>query len=116
MTYTNLLGLHVDMWDNPIESLGTFISFLKVGHLRYRCWEASGRARAAFQQLSPEIKACLEASNTPPSGIVSWSIYMIGHTESTASPRILICSTEPKTRKAIWKLIKESKIMKSTRA
>jgi hypothetical protein len=36
---------------------------------------------------------------------------MIGHNESNASPKILICSTDSKTRKDIRKLIKDSKIM-----
>ncbi len=112
MSFANLLGRRADKWDNPTESLGTFIGIPKIGHLRYRCWEAGGKARAAFQQLSPEIKELLEASGIPPPETVSWSIYMIGHTENTASPKILICSTEAKTRKAIRKLIKDSKIVR----
>lgn len=109
MSFSNLLRHRTGKWDNPVESLGPYIGLLNAA--RYQCWEASGKAREAFQQLSPEIKELLEASNIPPGETVSWSIYMVGRTEQTASPKVLICSTEKKTRKHILKLIKESKIM-----
>lgn len=109
MSFSNLLRHRTGKWDNPVESLGPYIGLLSAA--RYQCWEASGKAREAFQQLSPEIKELLEASNIPPGETVTWSIYMVGRTEQTASPKVLICSTEKKTRKHILKLIKESKIM-----
>ncbi|KAF4964630.1 hypothetical protein FSARC_7472 [Fusarium sarcochroum] len=109
MPFSKILGLHADKWNNPEDSIGTFIGYLRGG--QYRCWEAAGPAQQAFGQLSPDVKECLETSNIPPADIISWSIYMIGHNEETAAPKLFICSTDLKTRKHIRKLIKDSKIM-----
>ncbi|KAF5974752.1 peptidase (PNG1) [Fusarium bulbicola] len=109
MPFSRILSLQDDKWNNPEDSMGTFIGYLRGG--RYRCWEAVGPARLAFSELSPDIKRCLETSSIPPADIVSWSIYMVGHTEENAAPKILICSTDSKTRKKMRKLIRDSKIM-----
>ncbi|KAG5799028.1 hypothetical protein H9Q69_001969 [Fusarium xylarioides] len=109
MPFPRILRLKDDKWNNPEDSIGTFIGYLRGG--RYRCWEAAGPARLAFRELSPDIKDFLETSGIPPSDIVSWSIYMIGHDERNAAPKLLICSTDAKTRKNIRQLIKDSRIM-----
>ncbi|KAF5676876.1 hypothetical protein FDENT_9390 [Fusarium denticulatum] len=109
MPFPRILRLQDNKWNNPEDSIGTFIGYLRGG--RYRCWEATGPARQAFRELSPDIKDFLETSGIPPSDIVSWSIYMIGHNERNAAPKLLICSTDAKTRKNIRQLIKDSKIM-----
>ncbi|KAF4947996.1 hypothetical protein FGADI_9991 [Fusarium gaditjirri] len=109
MPFPRILRLQDDKWNNPEDSIGTFIGYLRGG--RYRCWEAAGPARLAFRELSPEIKDFLETSSIPPTDIVSWSIYMVGHNEKNAAPKLLICSTDSKTRKNIRQLIKDSKIM-----
>ena len=98
-------------WDQPRESIGTFIGYLHGRGRRYSCWEAKGQAREAFDKLRCEIKECLQASNAPASDIVTWSIYMVGRTEDTASPKVLICSTDQKCRKRIRGIIKDSTIM-----
>ncbi|KAF5643226.1 hypothetical protein F52700_2942 [Fusarium sp. NRRL 52700] len=109
MPLPRILRLQDDKWNNPEDSIGTFIGYLRGG--RYRCWEAAGPARQAFRELSPDIKDFLETSSIPPTDIVSWSIYMIGHNERNAAPKLLICSTDAKTRKTIRQLIKDSRIM-----
>ncbi|KAF5574606.1 hypothetical protein FPCIR_13518 [Fusarium pseudocircinatum] len=109
MPFPRILRLQDDKWNNPEDSIGTFIGYLRGG--RYRCWEATGPARESFRELSPDIKDFLETSGIPPSDTVSWSIYMIGHNERNAAPKLLICSTDAKTRKTIRQLIKDSKIM-----
>ncbi|KAF5977730.1 hypothetical protein FCOIX_6327 [Fusarium coicis] len=109
MPLPRILRLQDDKWDNPEDSIGTFIGYLRGG--RYSCWEAAGPARQAFKELSPDIKDFLETSSIPPTDIVSWSMYMIGHNERNAAPKLLICSTDTKTRKNIRQLIKDSKIM-----
>ncbi|KAF5567978.1 hypothetical protein FNAPI_382 [Fusarium napiforme] len=109
MPLPNILRLKEDKWNNPEDSIGTFIGYLRDG--RYSCWEAAGPARQAFRELSPDIKDFLETSSIPPTEIVSWSMYMIGHNERNAAPKLLICSTDAKTRKNIRQLIKDSKIM-----
>ncbi|KAF5546668.1 n-glycanase [Fusarium mexicanum] len=106
MPFSRILSLQDDKWNNPEDSIGTFIGYLRGG--RYRCWEAVGPARLAFSELSPDIKNCLETSSIPPADIVSWSVYMVGHTEENAAPKILICSTDSKTRKKMRKLIRDS--------
>ncbi|KAF5646682.1 uncharacterized protein FTJAE_1972 [Fusarium tjaetaba] len=109
MPLPNILRLKEGKWDNPEDSIGTFIGYLRGG--RYSCWEAAGPARQAFRELSPDIKDFLETSSIPPTEIVSWSMYMIGHNERNAAPKLLICSTDAKTRKNIRQLIKDSNIM-----
>jgi hypothetical protein len=107
---SSLLSRSKSKWDDAGESLGTFIG--RFPGTRYQCWEAKGKAREAFNKLSSEIKECLQASNTTPAAdIVTWSIYMIGKTENTASPKVLICSTDQKDRKRVRRIIKEGKIM-----
>ncbi|KAF4500518.1 PNG1- with de-N-glycosylation function (N-glycanase) [Fusarium agapanthi] len=109
MPFSRILRLQHDKWNNPEDSIGTFIGYLRGG--RYRCWEAVGPARLAFSELSPDIKNCLETSSIPPTDTVSWSIYMVGHTEEHAAPKILICSTDLKTRKNIRKLIRDKALL-----
>ncbi|KAF5705670.1 hypothetical protein FMUND_11976 [Fusarium mundagurra] len=109
MPLPRILRLQDGKWNNPEDSIGTFIGYLRDG--RYSCWEAAGPARLAFRELSPAIKHLLETSNISPTDIVSWSMYMVGHNERTAAPKLLICSTDAKTRKNIRQLIKDSGIM-----
>ncbi|CVK97856.1 uncharacterized protein FPRN_10744 [Fusarium proliferatum] len=109
MPLPRILRLQDDRWENPEDSIGTFIGYLSGG--RYRCWEAAGPARQAFRELSPDIKDFLETSSIPPTDIVSWSMYMIGHNERNAAPKVLICSTDAKARKKIRQLIRDSRIM-----
>ncbi|KAG4282452.1 hypothetical protein FPRO06_09125 [Fusarium proliferatum] len=109
MPLPSILKLKDDKWDNPEESIGTLIGYLPG--TRYLCWEAAGPARLAFRELGPDIKDLLETSNIPPADIVSWSIYMVGRNERNAAPKLLICSTDCKTRKNIRQLIKDSRIV-----
>jgi len=96
-------------WHSPEESLGAFVGPLHGG--RYKCWEAAGRARAVFANLSAEIKEYLEASTISTCDIISWSMYMIGRTPETAAPKVLICSINSKIRRSIRKSIEYSGIM-----
>ncbi|SPJ78355.1 uncharacterized protein FTOL_06744 [Fusarium torulosum] len=96
-------------WDCPTESLGALVGPLHGG--RYQCWEAAGKARQVFTQLSTEIKEYLEASTISTCDIISWSMYMIGRTPDKAAPKVLICSTNSKVRKSIRKSIEYSGIM-----
>ncbi|KAF5654133.1 peptidase (PNG1) [Fusarium sp. NRRL 25303] len=109
MPLPSILKLKDDKWDNPEESIGTLIGYLPG--TRYLCWEAAGPARLAFRELGPDIKDLLETSNITPADIVSWSIYMVGRNERNAAPKLLICSTDCKTRKNIRQLIKDSRIV-----
>ncbi|KAH7188059.1 uncharacterized protein B0J16DRAFT_396216 [Fusarium flagelliforme] len=104
-----VIQLQPATWDSPEESLGALVGPLHGG--RYKCWEAAGRARAVFTDLSAEIKGYLEASTISTCDIISWSMYMIGRTAETAAPKVLICSINSKVRKSIRKSIEYSGIM-----
>ncbi|KAF5611472.1 PNG1 with de-n-glycosylation function (n-glycanase) [Fusarium subglutinans] len=94
-------------WPEPELSIGRCIG--KVG--REICWVAKGPARDAFAALAPKIKAYLERSVEPVSSWVTWSIYMFGKSESSASPAILFCCEVVAHRKQVRNAIKDSGIL-----
>ncbi|KAF5228969.1 hypothetical protein FANTH_14367 [Fusarium anthophilum] len=94
-------------WPEPELSIGRCIG--KVG--RELCWVAKGPARDAFAALAPKIKAYLERSVEPVSSWVTWSIYMFGKSESSASPAILFCCEVVAHRKQVRNAIKDSGIL-----
>lgn len=94
-------------WPEPELSVGRYIG--KVG--KELCWVAKGPARDAFTALAPKIKAYLERSVEPVSSWVTWSIYMFGKSEKTASPAILFCCDIVAHRKQVRSAIKDSGIL-----
>ncbi|KAF5624989.1 PNG1 with de-n-glycosylation function (n-glycanase) [Fusarium sp. NRRL 52700] len=94
-------------WPEPELSIGRYIG--KVG--RELCWVAKGPARDAFAALAPKIKAYLERSVEPVSSWVTWSIYMFGKSENSASPAILFCCEVVAHRKQVRNAIKDSGIL-----
>jgi hypothetical protein len=79
---------------------------------RYKCWEAVGPVGEVWTRLGPEIKKFVDDSCKPVPGF-TFGIYMIGDTEETAKPKILICSTDFRGRKGVRKAILESGILES---
>lgn len=97
-------------WPEPELSVGRYIG--KVGKVgNESCWVAKGPARDAFATLAPKIKAYLEKSVEPVSSWVTWSIYMFGKSEKTASPAILFCCEVVAHRKQVRSVIKDSGIL-----
>ena len=97
-------------WPEPELSVGRLIG--KVGKVGNElCWAAKGPARDAFATLAPKIKAYLEKSVEPVSSWVTWSIYMFGKSEKTASPAILFCCEVVAHRKQVRSVIKDSGIL-----
>ncbi|KAJ4135083.1 Protein png1 [Fusarium equiseti] len=97
-------------WPEPELSVGRLIG--KVGKVgNEQCWVAKGPAREAFAALAPKIKAYLERSVEPVSSWVTWSIYMFGKSEKTASPAILFCCEVVAHRKQVRSAIKDSGIL-----
>ncbi|RFN50496.1 hypothetical protein FIE12Z_5259 [Fusarium flagelliforme] len=97
-------------WPEPELSVGRYIG--KVGKVGNElCWAAKGPARDAFATLAPKIKAYLERSVEPVSSWVTWSIYMFGKSEKTASPAILFCCEVVAHRKQVRSAIKDSGIL-----
>ncbi|KAM0241627.1 hypothetical protein ACHAPO_001318 [Fusarium lateritium] len=94
-------------WPEPELSTGRCIG--KVG--KELCWVAKGPARDAFAVLAPRIKAYLERSVEPVSSWVTWSIYMFGKSEKSASPAILFCCEVVAHRKQVRSAIKDSGIL-----
>jgi hypothetical protein len=93
-----LLGLRRDrkQWENPRSSIGERRGVVLNG--KYICWEAVGPVHEVWITLSHEIKDSLlhSCKYGPAFGV---GIYMIGRTEDTAAPKILIFSTNLKVRK-----------------
>ncbi|RDW91018.1 hypothetical protein BP5796_02183 [Coleophoma crateriformis] len=75
------------------------------------CWEAIGEAREAFLLIAAEIKDHLDKNSDPVSQAVTWSIYMIGRTRETATPRLMFCCQDSKSRKSVRKTVEESGIL-----
>ncbi|KAM7184954.1 hypothetical protein V8F20_011991, partial [Naviculisporaceae sp. PSN 640] len=98
---------HHSNWENPKDSIGTPIGRMRNG--RYQCWHVKGRALAILHEIKPQLRECIDAS--PKSGTVTWGMYMVGHREDNAAPKVLICSPEEKIRKEIRKLVKRSKLL-----
>ncbi|KAG4277818.1 hypothetical protein FPRO04_07061 [Fusarium proliferatum] len=94
-------------WPEPELSIGRCIG--KVG--KELCWVAKGPARDAFAALAPKIKAYLERSVEPVSSWVTWSMYMFGKSENSASPAILFCCEVVAHRKQVRNAIKNSGIL-----
>ncbi|KAF5562723.1 PNG1 with de-n-glycosylation function (n-glycanase) [Fusarium napiforme] len=94
-------------WPEPELSIGRCIG--KVG--KEMCWVAKGPARDAFAALAPKIKAYLERSVEPVSSWVTWSIYMFGKSENSASPAVLFCCEVVAHRKQVKNAIKDSGIL-----
>ncbi|OBS19851.1 hypothetical protein FPOA_11576 [Fusarium poae] len=94
-------------WPEPELSTGRYIG--EVG--KDLCWVAKGPARDAFEILAPKIKAYLERSVEPVSSWVTWSIYMLGKSEKSASPTILFCCDVVAHRKQVRSAIKDSGIL-----
>lgn len=96
-------------WANPRESIGDRLGDIQSG--KYTCWKPVGRAREAWNAVRPRIKEYLDNFCQSNSSSVILEMYMIGKTEDTASPTILICSSDRATRKNIRKTIKENKFL-----
>lgn len=97
----------VSCWTRPQLSAGRHLG--KYG--KEEIWQARGPARDAFNSLAPRIKEYLESSMEPIARRVTWSIYMIGRTESTASPVVMFCCEVLELRRDIRKAIKDSGIL-----
>lgn len=96
-------------WPNPDESIGEFFG-KKYGRL---CWQARGPAHEAFKEIGPTIKKYLTDScaTVPHSPGVTWSIYMIGKSKSTAVPTIMFECLKKDARKEVMDQVRDSGIL-----
>lgn len=95
---------------DPEKSIGQSYGE-KQGNL---CWQAQGPAREAFCLMAPIIKKHLNnCSNVVPGADwITWSIYMIGKSESTAIPTIMFESFQKAPRKEAMEMVRKSGILK----
>jgi hypothetical protein len=112
--FRNFIGLPRDksQWENPRMSIGKQIHTSRHRRQTYTYWEAVGPARDAWNKLGSEIKDFIEDSCIfVPSLTVD--ICMIGKTEDTAAPMVLVYSMDFNARKEVRKAIEASGIMKN---
>jgi hypothetical protein len=100
-------------WPNPEESIGVGCSSLG----RNKCWEVIGPAREMSCNILREIKNILDQhseflheNETIPFSIM-FGIYMIGRSESNASPTLLICCSPKKPRQKALNIVREIGIL-----
>ncbi|KAI1871752.1 hypothetical protein JX265_005738 [Neoarthrinium moseri] len=105
------LGLRKDpvKWDKPRECIGEKQGEIQKG--KYTCWRPVGRASDVWLIIRPKIKEFLDHFGANVT-LVILEMYMIGRTEDSAVPTILICSEDQKARKSLRKAIKESGILR----
>jgi hypothetical protein len=97
-------------WENPRSSIGERRETFTNKKGTFTCWDAVGPVRDLWNRLRPEIKEYVdEKCEYGPALILE--IYMIGRTEETAAPKILICSQNITARKGTRKAIKGSRIL-----
>jgi peptide-N4-(N-acetyl-beta-glucosaminyl)asparagine amidase len=96
-------------WPNPEDSIGQFYGE-KQGRL---CWRAQGPARVAFSEVAPKIKEYLNSCSdaVPGSDWVTWSIYMIGRSKSTAVPTIMFECFQKGPRKEAMNIVRKSGLL-----
>ncbi|KAK4221172.1 hypothetical protein QBC38DRAFT_505122 [Podospora fimiseda] len=94
-------------WPDPERSVGRFVKrFGKVS-----CWEATGPARDAFNEIAPDIKEYLDRCVEPISAWVTWSVFMFGKSPKTANPTIVFCCEVATHRKEVKNIIIESGLL-----
>ncbi len=94
-------------WSRPEDSCGDFVTTLQDGK---HVWVTIGPAAIVWQSLSGKIRTLVQHKEFLNVG-VSFFIYMIGRDKSTASPRIIFCSSDAVARKNLRKLVRESDIL-----
>ncbi|KAK4461477.1 hypothetical protein QBC42DRAFT_92694 [Cladorrhinum samala] len=94
-------------WPNTELSIGRFIK--KIGKIN--CWEATGPAREAFNNIAPRIRHHLEREVEPISSWVTWSIYMFGKVPKHANPTIVFCCEVSAHRKEVKDIVMESGLL-----
>ena len=95
-------------WPDPEASTDRYLQ--NMG--RYRCWEAKGPAREAFNLLAVDIKDHLEQWSEPLfHSTVIWSVCMVGRNRQSSRPTIAFVSHNTDDRKRIRKAIEGSGIL-----
>jgi len=92
------------------EFVGEF--YCLMGSTGKKCWQAVGSVCDTFtEKLSREIEAVLSDWEDSDDGIFGLGIFMIGPSESTAKPTLLVHDGTKTARKAVRAIIEESRIL-----
>src|SRR5882757_3193324 len=96
-------------WPNPTDSIGDFVKSMDGKSY----WKAIGPARERFRTLSGEIKTYLDrcGHQIPNPDRVSYSIYMVGRTQHKASQVAMFLCENPRPRREVQNMIKDSGIL-----
>lgn len=96
-------------WPDPEQSIGKF----RGRKDKFNCWEAEGSAREVFNKIQPHITELLNSACGPvPSlSFVVCHIFMIGKTQKTAVPHIMVSCQRLESRKIAVAEIKKSNIL-----
>jgi hypothetical protein len=111
MDFANRLGIRKNktQWPNSKECVGEKLGEIQQG--KHICWQPTGRAEDAWNDLRPQIKDFLNHCGGSSLYLIMLEMYMIGRTEDTSIPTILIYSEDRNTRRNLRKAIKESGIL-----
>lgn len=104
------IGKERRRWENPKSSIGERREVFTNKKGTFTCWETVGPVLEKWNILRPEIKEYVQRIfESGPS--LRLEIFMIGRTEDTAAPKILICSQDSTTRREVRKAIEGSGIL-----
>ncbi|KAK3994430.1 hypothetical protein QBC44DRAFT_357307 [Cladorrhinum sp. PSN332] len=112
----SLLGLIPRLPPNntiPNSSVGEEYPHARMG--LNRCWQAVGPARQMFEALSGRISLILADWEAPDDDFVGWSIFMVGLSEETATPTLIVHGENASARKSVCKLVQDSGLLQQYR-
>ncbi|KAJ5999839.1 hypothetical protein N7481_000248 [Penicillium waksmanii] len=97
-------------WSEPELSIDSYRG-IKKGKLH--CWDATGPARDAFEQIRQQVIDRLNGARiqVPSSSMIMVDIFMIGKDQARARPYIMFSCRHRESRKAAVAAIKESDIL-----
>ncbi|KAK4221763.1 hypothetical protein QBC38DRAFT_491438 [Podospora fimiseda] len=110
----SLLGLVPKISPKPsipnfTKSVGEEYPHARMG--ANRCWQAVGPARQMFEALASKIAKTLSDWEWPDDDFIAWSMFMIGPSEETAVPTLIVHGENAAARKSVCKLIQSSGIL-----
>ncbi|KAJ5404357.1 hypothetical protein N7509_004228 [Penicillium cosmopolitanum] len=97
-------------WSEPELSIDSYRG-MKKGKLH--CWDATGPARDAFEQVRQQIIDRLNGARiqVPSSSMIMVDVFMIGKDQARSRPYIMFSCRHRESRKAAVAAIKESNIL-----
>ncbi|KAF2734546.1 hypothetical protein EJ04DRAFT_576804 [Polyplosphaeria fusca] len=102
-------------YPNPKDSIGDLVTIDYTSSYWWdkslSCWDATGPALAEFEELEPYIKQELDQSCRETTRRIIAAVYMIGKSQSTARPVIVLACTHRPSAEEAKKILKKSRIL-----